>query len=67
MGPTEYPPRGFSFPPFELDPSTGELWREGERRLLQEQLLRILTLLLERPGQVVEREQLRQHRVGLAR
>ncbi|HUF53058.1 MAG TPA: tetratricopeptide repeat protein [Dehalococcoidia bacterium] len=45
---------------FQLDPSTGELHRSGRRVRLQEQPLRVLTLLLERPAQLITREELRQ-------
>jgi TolB-like protein/DNA-binding winged helix-turn-helix (wHTH) protein/Tfp pilus assembly protein PilF len=47
------------FAPFELDPATGELWREGNRLHLQEMPFRLLVALLERPGEVVSREELR--------
>lgn len=60
MGSTKSLSRVLSFPPFELDPSTGELWRDGERVLLQEQPFQLLRLLLERPGQVRDRKELRQ-------
>jgi DNA-binding winged helix-turn-helix (wHTH) protein len=44
---------------FEVDLRAGELRRNGSRVKLQEQPLQILTLLLERPGEVVSREELR--------
>jgi TolB-like protein len=47
------------FGPFELDLRAGELRREGSKVRLQEQPLQILAMLLERPGQVVTREELR--------
>ena len=43
---------------FELHARSGELRRQGRRLPLQEQPLRILTALLERPGEVVGREEL---------
>lgn len=43
---------------FELDPTSGELWKGGERLPLQEQPLRLLLCLLEKPGQLVGREEL---------
>jgi len=46
------------FGAFVLDPSTGELWRDGARVPLQEHPFRVLLQLLERPGQVVSREDL---------
>jgi DNA-binding winged helix-turn-helix (wHTH) protein len=48
------------FGPFELDASSGELRKNGMRIRLADQPLQILTLLLEHPGQVVTREELRQ-------
>jgi Tol biopolymer transport system component/DNA-binding winged helix-turn-helix (wHTH) protein len=44
---------------FEADPSLGELYRRGQRVPLQEKPFRILAMLLERPGQVVTREEVR--------
>jgi DNA-binding winged helix-turn-helix (wHTH) protein/Tol biopolymer transport system component len=47
------------FGPFELDLRVGEL-RKGRRRIrLQEQPLQILRILLESPGEVVSREEIR--------
>jgi len=47
------------FGEFELDPGTRELFRNGERFSLQEQSFQILSALLEHPGQLVSREELR--------
>lgn len=44
---------------FEADLSSGELYRHGRRIALQEQPFRILAMLLERPGEVVTREEVR--------
>jgi Tol biopolymer transport system component/DNA-binding winged helix-turn-helix (wHTH) protein len=44
---------------FEADLKTGELRRNGSKVRLQEQPFQILTVLLERPGDVVSREELR--------
>jgi TolB-like protein/DNA-binding winged helix-turn-helix (wHTH) protein/Tfp pilus assembly protein PilF len=44
---------------FELDERAGELRRSGRRVALQPQPLEILRALLERPGEVVTREELR--------
>ncbi|MBZ5684161.1 MAG: winged helix-turn-helix domain-containing protein [Acidobacteriia bacterium] len=44
---------------FELDLRAGELRRNGIKVKLQEQPFQVLTELLERPGQVVTREELR--------
>jgi TolB-like protein/Tfp pilus assembly protein PilF len=48
------------FGPFELDVRAGELRKRGRRILLQEQPFQILLMLLERPGGVVLREEIRQ-------
>src|SRR4030095_7312494 len=45
---------------FELDRRSAELRRAGARISLQEQGLQVLTLLLERPGDLVTRDELRQ-------
>jgi len=60
MKPPTDPPPGFRFGVFELDPRAGELRKSGHRVRLQEQPLRILTMLLLRPGDTVTREELRQ-------
>lgn len=54
------PTRRLRFAGFELNRLTGELHREGERVRLQEQPLQILLALLERPGELVTREALRE-------
>lgn len=43
---------------FEVDLSTGELWRAGHRIKLQSQPFKVLTVLLEHAGEVVTREEL---------
>jgi cholera toxin transcriptional activator len=48
------------FAVFELDLRTGELRKHGTRLRLQEQPFQVLAMLLERPGELVTREQLRQ-------
>jgi DNA-binding winged helix-turn-helix (wHTH) protein len=48
------------FGPFEADLRTGELCRDGEPVELQELPFRILAALLERPGELVTREELRE-------
>jgi Tol biopolymer transport system component/DNA-binding winged helix-turn-helix (wHTH) protein len=50
----------FAFGPFALDVSAGELRRNGTRIRLSGQPLQILLTLLEHPGDVVTRDQLRQ-------
>ena len=48
------------FGAFELDARAGELWKAGGRVSLQDQPLKVLACLLERPGELVSREDLRQ-------
>lgn len=50
--------RMIQFGVFEVDQQAGELRRNGARVKLQEQPFQILTLLLERPGEVISRDQL---------
>ncbi len=47
-----------SFGLYEVDLQAGELWRSGYRVKLQSQPFKVLTVLLERPGEVVTREEL---------
>src|SRR5215831_18753546 len=47
------------FGPFTLDLKAGELHRDGHATLLQEQPFLVLKMLLERPGDVVTREEMR--------
>jgi cholera toxin transcriptional activator len=51
---------GFRFGTFELDLKAGELRNRGIRLRLREQSLQILAMLLERPGEVVTRDELRE-------
>jgi DNA-binding winged helix-turn-helix (wHTH) protein/tetratricopeptide (TPR) repeat protein len=48
------------FGAFEVDLRSGELYKHGIRLKLQDQPFQILALLLERPGDVVTRDELRQ-------
>ena len=50
----------YRFGPFELDPAQGRLSRSGSRVKLQDLPLRLLVLLVERPGEIVTREEVRQ-------
>lgn len=43
---------------FEADLEAGQLWKAGYRIKLQSQPFKLLTVLLERPGQVISREEL---------
>lgn len=51
-------PTKFSFAEFALDAQDGTLTHRGHRVRLQDQPLRLLTLLVERAGQVVTREEI---------
>ncbi len=53
-------PRAIKFGPFEVDLRSEELYKDGIKVKLQEQPFRILVMLLERAGEVVTREELRQ-------
>ena len=55
--PLTQPP--FRFSSFEADPQSGELRKNGVRLRIQDQPFQILLKLLERPGQVVTREELK--------
>jgi len=50
----------FRFGLFEADAAQGTLTRNGVRVKIQDQPFRVLVLLLERPGETVSREELRQ-------
>lgn len=52
-------PRLIRFGIFEADLAAGELRKGGSRIRLQDQPFQILVILLERPGQVITREELR--------
>src|SRR5580698_6339508 len=49
---------------FEADLSTGELRKSGQRIRIQAQPFRVLTFLLEHPGEVVTREEIQQRLWG---
>jgi cholera toxin transcriptional activator len=50
----------FRFGAYEADPGSAELRKSGLRLRVQEQPFQVLLVLLERPGEVVTREELRQ-------
>src|SRR6202140_2393289 len=54
-----YPPKRLRFGVFEADPRLGELTKHGKRLPLQEQPFQLLAMLLQRPGELVSREELR--------
>jgi Tol biopolymer transport system component/DNA-binding winged helix-turn-helix (wHTH) protein len=58
--PQSFPaPKAFRFGPFEFDPKSGQLWSESGMHRLADQPLALLTALVERPGEMVSREELR--------
>jgi Tol biopolymer transport system component/DNA-binding winged helix-turn-helix (wHTH) protein len=52
-------PRRFVFDSFQIDQQSGEVLKNGHRVRLQAQPFQLLLLLLERPGEVVTREEIR--------
>lgn len=54
-------PHRVRFDAFDVDLRAGELHRDGSKLHLQDKPFQILALLLERPGEVVTREELREH------
>ena len=57
--PTNNLPEVVRFGVYELDPRAGELRRGGVKIKIQEQPYQVLALLLERPGEIVSREELK--------
>ncbi len=57
---TNLPPSSMRFGQFELDQVAGELYRQGRRVRLQEQPRQVLIALLERRGELVTRDELRE-------
>ena len=56
---TNYAHQRLRFGVFEADPRIGELTKHGKRLPLQGQPFQLLAMLLERPGELVSREELR--------
>jgi pentatricopeptide repeat protein len=54
------PSRRLSFDEFEVDLRSGELWERGSRLRLQDQPFQVLRVLLERRGEIVTRDELKQ-------
>src|SRR5271155_1102853 len=52
------PPRRYRFGVFEADSTTGELRRKGVRIKLHSQPFQVLFMLLERPGEMLTREEI---------
>ena len=59
-GPMQSAVSPIRFGAFEVDVRSGEIRKSGVRIHLSDQPLQVLTLLLEHPGEVVTREELRQ-------
>src|SRR5258708_4474662 len=55
------PAKILRFDVFELDPGSGELRRHGDRIKLPPQPFRVLELLVRRSGQVLTRDEIREH------
>src|ERR1041384_623616 len=60
MAPQVQASRVLQFGAFEVDLRTGTLRKSGARIKLQEQPFQVLTMLLEKPGDMITREELRQ-------
>ena len=60
MAITVQSPGRLRFDAFEVDLDSGDVWKHGTPMRLQEQPFQVLRLLLERPGEIVTREELRQ-------
>jgi DNA-binding winged helix-turn-helix (wHTH) protein len=52
------PPRRVRFGLFEVDLRAGELWKSGRKLKLTGQPFSVLAILLERPGEVISREEM---------
>src|SRR5580700_6990690 len=50
-------PHRVRFGTFEVDLATGELWKSGRKLKLTGQPFSVLAILLERPGEVITREE----------
>jgi TolB-like protein/DNA-binding winged helix-turn-helix (wHTH) protein/Tfp pilus assembly protein PilF len=60
MGPAVPPPRTLRFGVFEINVRSGELSKQGRKVRLEGQPVQILLCLLENPGELVTRDELRQ-------
>ena len=54
------PSRRLRFDEFEIELRSGELWERGHRVRLQDQPFQVLSVLLERRGEIVTRDELKQ-------
>ena len=57
MNDQSHAPHRVRFGTFEVDLATGELWKSGRKLKLTGQPFSVLAILLERPGEVISREQ----------
>jgi DNA-binding winged helix-turn-helix (wHTH) protein len=64
MSSTVQSPTRVSFGLYEADLQSGELWKAGHRIKIQSQPFKVLSILLERPGEVVSREELQERLWG---
>jgi DNA-binding winged helix-turn-helix (wHTH) protein len=62
--PGDAPNPVLAFGTFEVDPSAGELRKRGLRVKLHSQAFQVLVMLLERPAEVITREEMRQRLWG---
>ena len=60
MAANAQPSRRLRFDEFEIDLRSGELWMRGNRVRLQDQPFQVLSVLLERRGEIVTRDELKQ-------
>src|SRR3984893_6250583 len=58
MSPSIESPSRVTFGLFEADLQSGELWKAGRKIKIQSQPFKVLTTLLEHPGEIVSREEL---------
>jgi DNA-binding winged helix-turn-helix (wHTH) protein len=58
MQPSRHAPIPVRFGPFEVDLAAAELRKRGRKVPLQDQPFKVLALLLQRPGDLVTREEL---------
>src|ERR1700686_4536925 len=59
MAPTEHSANVVAFDAFQVDLRAGELYKAGRKIKLQDQPFQALAMLLERPGEVVTRDEFR--------
>ena len=60
MAANTQPSRRLTFDEFEIDLRSGELWERGNRLRLQDQPFQVFRVLLERRGEIVTRNELKQ-------